>query len=147
MYQRDPSLVEQSWQPVLERLQNGPPGEPVMEKLQSPRSGWRCRREERRLNMNLLWMIGEYERVGHHNANVNPLETAAASAPSKLSMPTLHYTRFGFTEQDLHKTFKSVLLMLCGERWGRKGRVNAQGDCGSAKLHVLWSYRFRICRH
>ncbi|KAG8344944.1 Dehydrogenase E1 component Transketolase pyrimidine binding domain [Trypanosoma vivax] len=124
MYQRDPSLVEQSWQPVLERLQNGPPGEPVMENFSRPAPDGVAVERERRLNMNLLWMIGEYERVGHHNANVNPLETAAASAPSKLSMPTLHYTRFGFTEQDLHKTFKvSIVDGFVASAGGEKGEL------------------------
>ncbi|KEG13589.1 2-oxoglutarate dehydrogenase subunit [Trypanosoma grayi] len=104
-YEKDPTLVERSWIPVLENIKKGPADEPVVPTFHRPTSGRTLTEQERLQNMSLSWMIRAYERNGHYIAALNPLYYTEAVRQTALHPSVLDPASFGFTEEDLQKVF------------------------------------------
>ncbi|GET89734.1 2-oxoglutarate dehydrogenase E1 component, putative [Leishmania tarentolae] len=103
-YEADSALVDASWVPVLEAIRSGKDESPVVATFSRPTDAKSLSEKQRHDNMRLSWMIREYERFGHHMANVEPLKGYHADNCS-LGSRTLAPEEFGFTREDLTQVF------------------------------------------
>ncbi|KAG5499237.1 hypothetical protein JIQ42_04050 [Leishmania sp. Namibia] len=103
-YEADSALVDPSWVPVLEAIRCGNDEAPVVATFSRPTDAKSLSEKQRHDNMRLSWMIREYERFGHHMANVDPLSGYHADNHI-LGSRTLAPEEFGFTKEDLMQVF------------------------------------------
>lgn len=103
-YEADSALVDASWVPVLEAIRAGDDNAPVVATFSRPIDAKSLSEKQRHDNMRLSWMIREYERFGHHMANVDPLKGYHADN-LVLGARTLAPEEFGFTKEDLKQVF------------------------------------------
>ncbi|KAL7703452.1 2-oxoglutarate dehydrogenase E1 component [Lotmaria passim] len=103
-YEADSALVEPSWVPVLEAIRSGNDEAPVVATFSRPIDAKLLSEKQRHDNMRLSWMIREYERFGHHMANVDPINGYHADNQA-LGKRTLAPEEFGFTKEDLGQVF------------------------------------------
>ncbi|RNF04887.1 oxoglutarate dehydrogenase (succinyl-transferring) [Trypanosoma rangeli] len=108
-YKRDPTLVAQSWIPVLENLENAPLEMPLVSSFHRPNPALTLTERERIKNMSLSWMIRSFERKGHYVANVNPLQGVEGGPSYPIDPSSLDPSSFGFTEADLEEVFYVAL--------------------------------------
>ncbi|KAH9593049.1 Transketolase-like [Trypanosoma melophagium] len=104
-YEKDPTLVEPSWIPVLEKIKNGSLDKPLVSSFHRPTSSRTLTEQERMQNMSLSWMIRAYEKNGHYIAALNPLNYAEEQDKIILDPSALDPERFGFTQADMDHVF------------------------------------------
>ncbi|KAG5475320.1 hypothetical protein LSCM1_03433 [Leishmania martiniquensis] len=107
-YEADAALVDPSWVPVLEAIRCGNDDAPVVATFSRPIDAKSLSEKQREDNMRLSWMIREYERFGHHMANVDPLSGYHADNHI-LGSHTLAPQEFGFSTEDLTQVFNVTL--------------------------------------
>ncbi|SCU71347.1 2-oxoglutarate dehydrogenase E1 component, putative [Trypanosoma equiperdum] len=104
-YEQNPCEVDGSWIPILEKLRSGSPDAPLVQDFTRPVKDASKSDSERRQSMGITWMVTAYERYGHHYAKVNPLRSEQDVESDRRDLLNLHYSNFGFTDQDLTKVF------------------------------------------
>ncbi|KAK7201767.1 2-oxoglutarate dehydrogenase subunit [Novymonas esmeraldas] len=103
-YEADRALVDASWIPVLEAIRSGNENAPIVATFSRPIDAKSLSEKQRHDNMRLSWMIREYERFGHHMADVDPINGYHADN-HVLGDRTLSPEEFGFTKEDLKQVF------------------------------------------
>lgn len=103
-YTEDQSLVDRSWAPVLNAISSNDMERPVVSTFSRPTSDRSVSEQQRLDNMRLTWMVREYERNGHHLADVDPVKGHHKNS-QVVDPAVLDHKSFGFSDASLSNVF------------------------------------------
>lgn len=108
IFSKDRNAVDSSFWPLLEALsgsESNPADIPIIKGLSRPAGGKIDEVDQKRIdNLKFAWLVRAYEAKGHLIADLDPLGIHDADLSGELP-PELQPSFFGFSEEDMHKTF------------------------------------------